>query len=184
MNGRTITRKILTVSTFLSVLAAMGCGTYSPVSPSQDDTTPGVVTPTFVQVLTASTGSSGKEDMIQSSSTSVSMVISAETGGTVSNGVISLYFPPGALDEDTEITINMPMYPQAMVELSPHGIEFNKTVLMTLPLAMIDSDADSYTTLYNNENMGIWEDIGGYIENDNVVSELEHFSDYGFSPNG
>lgn len=183
MNGRTITQKFLTVSTFLIVLAAMGCGNYSPVSPSQDDTTPGVETPIFVQVLTTSTGSSGR-DMIMSSSTSVSMVISAETGGTVTNGYISLYFPPGALDEDTEITIEMPRYPEAMVELGPHGIEFNKTVLMTLPLAMIDSDADSYTTLYNNENTGIWEDIGGRIENGNVVSELEHFSGYGFSPNG
>ena len=116
MNGRTIAQKFLTVSTFLSVLAAMGCG-YSPVSPSQDDTTPGVETPTFVQVLTTSAGSSGKDMMIQASSTSVSMVISAETGGTVTNGIISLYIPPGALDEDTEITINMPRYPEAMVEL-------------------------------------------------------------------
>jgi hypothetical protein len=54
---------------------------------------------------------------------------------------------------------------------------------MTLPLAMIDSDADSYTTLYNNENIGIWEDIGGYIDDGNVVTELEHFSDYGYLPN-
>ena len=182
MNGRTMTQKFLTVSTFLSVLAAMGCG-YSPVSPSQDDTSPGVETPTFVQVLTASTGSSGR-DMMLTSSTSVSMVISAEMGGTVTNGYISLYFPPGALDEDTEITIDMPRYPEAMVELSPHGIEFNKTVLMTLPLAVIDSDADSYRTLYNNENTGIWEDIGGYIENGNVVSELEHFSEYGYLGEG
>ena len=181
MKGRTITRKFLTVSTFLSVLAAMGCGSYSPVSPSQDDTTPGVVNPVFVQVLATSEGSSGI-DMLQSSSTSVSMVISAETGGTVTNGYISLYFPPGALDEDTEITIDMPRYPEAMVELGPHGIEFNKNVIMTLPLAKIDSDADSYRALWNNENTGIWEDIGGYIENGEIVTKLEHFSNYGYDP--
>lgn len=179
MKGRTIAQKLLTVSTFLSVLAAMGCGSYSPVSPSQDDTTPGVVNPVFVQVLSTSAGSSGR-DMMQSSSTSVSMAISAETGGTVTNGYISLYFPPGALDDDTEITIDMPRYPVAIVELGPHGIEFNKNVIMTLPLAMIDSDKDSYTTLWNNENAGIWEDIGGRIEDGNVISELEHFSEYGF----
>ena len=183
MSGRTIAHKFLTVSTFLSVLAAMGCGSFSPVSPSQDDTTPGVETPVFVQVLTTSTGSSGKDILLQSSS-SVSMVISAETGGTVTHGYISLYFPPGALDEDTEITIDMPRYPEAMVELGPHGIEFNKTVTMTLPLAMIDSDADSYRTLWNDENAGIWIDIGGRIENGNVATELEHFSEYGMLPGG
>ena len=180
MTGRTIAHKFLTVSTFLSVLAAMGCG-YSPVSPSQDDTTPGVEDPLFVQVLTTSTGSSGR-DMMLTSSTSVSMVIPAETGGTVTNGYVSLYFPPGALDEDTEITIDMPRYPLAVVELGPHGIEFNKNVIMTLPLAMIDSDADSYRTLWNNENAGIWVDVGGRVESGNVVTELEHFSEYGHQP--
>ncbi len=180
MSGRTIAHKFLTVSTFLSVLAAMGCG-YSPVSPSQDDTTPGVENPVFVQVLSTSAGSSGR-DIVMSSSTSVSMVISAEMGGTVTNGYVSLYFPPGALSEDTEITIDMPRYPEAMVELGPHGIEFNKNVTMTMPLAKLDSDAASYRTLWNDENAGIWEDVGGKIENNAVVTELQHFSDYGYLP--
>ena len=183
MKGRTIAHKFLTVSTFLSVLAAMGCGSYSPVSPSQDDTTPGVENPVFVQVLSTSAGSSGR-DMMQSSSTSVSMVISAKTGGTVTNGYFSLYFPPGALDEDTEITIDMPRYPLAVVELGPHGTEFNKNVIMTLPMEKIDSDAKNFTVLWHNEKIGIWEDIGGRVEDGNIISELEHFSEYGPSPNG
>jgi len=182
MTGRTIAHKFLTVSTFLSVLAAMGCG-YSPVSPSQDDTSPGVENPVFVQVLSASAGSSG-QDMMLTSSTSVSMVISAKTGGTVTNGYFSLYFPPGALDEDTEITIDMPRYPVAMVELGPHGIEFNKNVIMTLPLEKLDSDATSYRTLWNNENTGLWEEISVQAENGNVIAELKHFSDYAISPHG
>jgi hypothetical protein len=182
MSGRTIAHKFLSVSTFLSVLAAMGCG-YSPVSPSQDDTTPGVENPVFVQVLSTSAGSSGR-DMLLTSSTSVSMVISAETGGTVTNGYFSLYFPPGALSEDTEITIDMPRYPEAMVELGPHGIVFNKNVTMTLPLEMIDSNAASYRTLWNNENTGLWEEISGQAKDGNVIAELEHFSDYAISPNG
>ncbi len=182
MSGRTIAHKFLTVSTFLSVLAAMGCG-YSPVSPSQDDTSPGVENPVFVQVLSASAGSSGR-DIVMSSSTSVSMVISAEMGGTVTNGYVSLYFPPGALSEDTEITIDMPRYPEAMVELGPHGIEFNKNVTMTMPLAKLDSDAASYRTLWNDENAGIWVDVGGRVENGGIVTDLQHFSRYGASPNG
>ncbi len=182
MSGRTIAHKFLTVSTFLSVLAAMGCG-YSPVSPSQDDTTPGVENPVFVLVLSASEGSSGR-DMLESSSTSVSMVISAEMGGTVTNGYVSLYFPPGALDKDTEITIDMPRYPEAVVELGPHGIEFNKNVTMTLPLAKLDSDATAYRTLWNDENAGVWINVGGRVENGSIVTELQHFSEYGASPFG
>ena len=182
MSGRTIAHKFLTVSTFLSVLAAMGCG-YSPVSPSQDDTSPGVENPVFVQVLSTSAGSSGR-DMMMTPSTSVSMVISAEMGGTVTNGYVSLYFPPGALSEDTEITIDMPRYPEAVVELGPHGIEFNKNVTMTMPLNKLDSDATSYKTLWNDENAGIWVDVGGSIDNGNIVTELQHFSEYGASPFG
>ena len=112
------------------------------------------------------------------------MVISAETGGTVTNGYVSLYFPPGSLNEDTEITIDMPRYPEAMVELGPHGIVFNKNVTMTLPLDKLDSDASSYMMLWNNENKGIWEDIGCKVENGNIETELEHFSDYGPTPFG
>ena len=180
MKGRTIAHKILTVSTFLSVLAAMGCG-YSPVSPSQDNAAPGVIEdPLFVRVLPTSTGSSGR-DMLQTSSTSVSMVIPAETGGTVSNGYVSLYFPPGALDEDTEITIDMPKYPLAIVELGPHGIQFNKNVIMTMPTALLDSDATSYRTLWYNEDAGVWVDIGGRANNEYVETELEHFSSYGLA---
>ena len=180
MSGRAIAHKFLTVSTFLSVLAAMGCG-YSPVSPSQDDTTPGVESPEFVLVLSASAGSSGR-DMMMTPSTSVSMVISAETGGTVTNGYVSLYFPPGALSEDTEITIDMPRYPEAMVELGPHGIVFNKNVTMTMPLDKLDSDA---VPLEHCGTMRIR--VSGRIsvaasEDGNIVTELEHFSEYGHLP--
>jgi hypothetical protein len=177
MKGRTIAQRFLTVSTFLSVLAAMGCGTYSPVSPSQDDT-PGVENPVFVRVLTTSMGSSGRE-MIQTSSTSVSMVVSAETGGTVSNGYFSLYFPPGALDEDTEITIDMPRYPEAVVELGPHGIEFNKPVTLSLPYNVVDSSADSYRVVWYDENNGVWSEVGGISTDGTVNAYLEHFSQYG-----
>jgi hypothetical protein len=76
----------------------------------------------------------------------------------------------------------MPRYPEAMVELGPHGIEFNKNVTMTLPLAKVDSDASSFRTLWNNEAAGIWEDIGGTIENGEIVTKLEHFSGYGYDP--
>ena len=177
MKGRTKANKILTAITFLTVLAAMGCGTNSPVSPTQDTTMPAVENPQFVRILPASEGSDRK--MYGSSSTSAAQVVSAEEGGVVSNGIYSLYFPPGAVDEDTEITIEMPQYPYAVVKLGPHGIQFKKKVIMSLDVDMIDSDADEYRVLWYNEDAGVWEDIGGYMEDGAVKAKLEHFSEYG-----
>lgn len=181
MIGRSTAHKFLTVITFLSVLAAMGCET-SPVSPSQDDTIPGVENPMFVRVLTTSEGSSDR-DMVLSTSTSISMVVSAESGGTVTNGYISLYIPPGALSEDTEITMEMPRFPEAVVELGPHGIVFNKDVSLIMPLDRIDSNATAFRVLWYNEDLGLWVEIGENIDDDNVVSKLQHFSEYGIEPN-
>jgi hypothetical protein len=180
MNGHSTAHKFLTVITFLNVLAAMGCET-SPVSPSQDDTMPGVENPMFARVLTTSEGSSDR-GMLLSSSTSVSMVVSAETGGTVTNGYVSLYFPPNALAEDTEITIDMPRFPEAVVQLGPHGIVFNKEVSLIMPLARIDSNATAFQVLWYNEDCGRWVAIGEEVDDGNVVSKLRHFSDYGYDP--
>jgi hypothetical protein len=175
---RTVARRFLTTITFLSVLAAMGCGTNSPVSPSQDNTMPGVENPLFVQLVT-SAGSS--RDMLGSAG---SALISADEGGIVTNGYYSLYFPPGALSEDTEITIEMPRYPEAVVELGPHGIQFNKPVTLSLDLGAIDSDATSFRVYWFNEGTALWENIGGSTDDGAASVELEHFSDYGVSPLG
>ncbi|MBN2183864.1 MAG: hypothetical protein JW746_00900 [Candidatus Krumholzibacteriota bacterium] len=167
----------LTSITFLSVLAAMGCGTNSPVTPSQDDTLPGVENPLFVQ-LTASSGSSSLDLLASSPGT----IVSAEKGGIVTNGYYTLYFPPGALDEDTEITIEMPRFPEAVVELGPHGIQFNKPVTMSLSHDMVDSDVDSFIVYWFNEDSGLWENIGGETSDQSTTVALEHFSEYGHAP--
>ncbi len=180
MRGRTKANKILTAITFLTVLAAMGCGTNSPVSPTQDITMPGVENPQFVRILPASEGSD--RAIFGSNSSSAAQVVSAEEGGVVTNGIYSVYFPPGALDEDTEITIEMPQYPYAVVRLGPHGIQFNKEVIMSLDMDKIDSDAAEFRVLWYNEDAGVWEDIGGYMEDGAVKARLKHFSEYGSDP--
>ena len=179
MSGQSTIRKFLITITFLSVLAAYGCGDYTPVSPSQDDTMPGVENPLFVRLL--STPEESSYTAISSSMITEKM-ISAEDGGIIDNGYFSIYFPPGALDEDTTISIEMPEYPSAMVRLEPHGIQFNRDVILSLDIDK--TDAESMGVLWFNEDTGIWEDIGGYMEDGAVKAELEHFSQYGASPNG
>ncbi|MBD3180508.1 MAG: hypothetical protein GF417_13545 [Candidatus Latescibacteria bacterium] len=181
MSGQSTIRKFLITITFLSVLAAYGCGEYTPVSPSQDGTTmPGVENPLFVRLL--STPEESSYMSTAGSSMITEKMISAEDGGIIDNGYFSLYFPPGALDEDTMISIEMPEYPSAMVRLEPHGIQFNKDVILSLEMDKTDA-ADS-RVLWFNEETGIWEDIGGYMDGSIVKAGLQHFSQYASSPNG
>ncbi len=179
MSGRKTAHKILTSTTFLIVLAALGCGTYSPVAPSQDTLLPGVENPDFVRLLPTSDKISGLEIEMTMVATKV---VSAAEGGVVSNGYFSLYFPPGALAEDTEITIEMPRYPEAVVRLGPHGIQFNKEVTLSLPLGVVETEAEDYTILWYNEEAELWENVGGDTINGLVEANLEHFSEYGASP--
>ena len=179
MTGRTHARTILTTVTILSVLAVMGCGTNSPVSPSQEiATSPGIDDPRFVQLLSASAGT----DRPFVSSTTA-QVISAADGGTVTNGYYTVHFPAGALTEDTEITMEMPYFPSAVVRLGPHGIQFEKDVTLSLATDMIADDAENFRVLWYNEDAGYWESIDGYMEDGCVIAELQHFSEYGIDPN-
>ena len=181
MSGRKTAHKILTSTTFLIVLAALGCGTYSPVAPSQDTLLPGVENPDFVRLLPTSEKVS---DLEIEATMVATKVVSAAEGGVVSNGYFSLYFPPGALEEDTEITIEMPRYPDAVVRLGPHGIQFKKEVTLSLPLGVVETEAESIGVLWLNEDTGLWEEISSYTVDATVKANLEHFSEYGEYPNG
>jgi hypothetical protein len=166
--------QILMAISFLIVLAALGCGTYSPVAPSNTPTMPGVENPAFATLLPASKGS----DAAMRSAVASAM-ISAKDGGMVSNGYYSVYFAPGALREDTEISIEMPQFPMAIVRLSPHGIQFSAPVILSLDLAKAAEASGEWDVLWLNDVTGIWESIGGYVEDGALKTELKHFSEYG-----
>jgi hypothetical protein len=168
--------RTLTALTFLSVLAALGCGTYSPVAPS-NSSMPGLENPEFATLLSAS-----KVSDSAMRSALASAMVSAKDGGVVSNGFYSVYFAPGALEKDTEISIEMPEFPKAVVRLSPHGIQFNAPVVLTLSVDMISAPASDYRVLWLNEVTGLWENVGGCIENGAVKANLLHFSEYGPEP--
>jgi hypothetical protein len=170
-------RNLLTAISFLSVLAALGCGTYSPVAPSNSPTMPGVENPEFATLLSASKGSN--EAM---KSAVASAMISAEAGGMISNGYYSVYFAPGALKKDTKISMEMPEFPKAIVRLSPHGIKFDADVILSLELSKASAESGKWDVLWLNEGSGLWESIDGYIEDGFLKAKLEHFSEYGDDP--
>jgi hypothetical protein len=169
--------RILMAISSLSVLAALGCGTYSPVAPSNTPTMPGVENPAFATLLPAPKGS----DAAMRSAVASAM-ISAKDGGMVSNGYYSVYFAPGALKEDTEISIEMPEFPKAIVRLSPHGIQFDAPVILSLDLGKAAAGSSEMDVLWLNDGTGLWESIGGYVEDGALKAELKHFSEYGDTP--
>jgi hypothetical protein len=178
MCGKKRALRILTAITFLSVLAALGCGTYSPVAPSNSPTMPGVENPEFATLLSASKGSD-----VAMRSAVASAMISAKDGGIVDNGYYSVYFAPGALEKDTEISIEMPEFPKAIVRLSPHGIQFSAPVILSLSLEKSAAASNEWDVLWLNDGTGRWESIGCYVEDGFLKAKLEHFSEYGNDPN-
>jgi len=170
-------RNSLAAISFLSVLAALGCGTNSPVAPSLPPSMPGVEDPSFATLLSAS-----KESDAVMRSAAASAMISAKDGGVVSNGYYSVTFAPGALSEDTEISIEMPEFPKAIVRLSPHGIQFNAEVVLALALDKTMEISSNWGVLWLNEDISRWEGIGGYVEDGQLKIALKHFSEYGSDP--
>ena len=172
-------RALLMAISSLSVLAALGCGTYSPVAPSNDTLLmPGLEDPSFVTLLPAS-----KDDVLLMQTSAASAVISAANGGVISNGYFTLTFAPGALEQDTEITMEMPDFPAAKVRLGPHGIQFKAEVILSLPLSVVLDVEGEQDVAWHNEATGLWESIGKYIDGDCVKATLEHFSDYAYVNN-
>jgi len=108
-------------------------------------------------------------------------MISADMGGVINSGRITLVFPPHALSEDTEITIEMLNDGTLGVELGPHGIQFNRLVTLEMNLVgtTAEGEGDASSTLWFNEDQGWWEAMPHLNGDENrLKTKLEHFSRY------
>jgi hypothetical protein len=76
----------------------------------------------------------------------------------------------------------MPQFPKAIVRLSPHGIQFDAPVILSLDLAKAAELSDQWNVLWLNDVTGLWESIGGNTEDGALKTELKHFSEYGITP--
>ena len=111
--------------------------------------------------------------------------IRADIGGTLRLGDNRVSFPPGALAEDTLVTI-LREGTSTTFELSPDGIEFYVPVTLTLEMAPPGGfGAKKGFTFpviyYYNEGTSQWENLGGVPDNSKRVisTQIEHFSRYG-----
>ena len=113
----------------------------------------------------------------------VSVTIAAAQGGTVTslNGFLTLEIPPGALDEDTQISItsaepdDLPdslrqlADPEMIYQLQPDGLRFNQAVTVT-----IDIPTDAFPAPESEEGIPIYALLTQDSEGDaEILLELE-----------
>jgi hypothetical protein len=158
------------------LIASFGCS--NPGTVTAPDSTPLVVTsPNFIRILSAS-----KDDPSIATTQSASAMISAQYGGTITNGRITLEFPAGALDQDTEITIDMLSDGTLGAEFGPHGTQFNVPVTMTMDLhgTTAEGMGDAAETLYYNEDTDLYELQPKVMSDDSneMKASVRHFSRY------
>lgn len=142
-----------------------------------------VLSPNFVQIFP---GPNGEPDpYLQHGSrqnNSSSEVISAQFGGSLSNGRVTLMFPPGALDQDTEITLIMDDNGLFVTDLSPSPLQFNVPVTMTFELDGTSAEGKSANTYiaWFNEAKGNWEIIDNLPppNADKIRALVDHFSKF------
>jgi hypothetical protein len=183
MTSRTAGRRplVLLLLTLAAGLAIFGCArtqlSTGPPSGSQ---------PVFVTVPPdhlgspdsglGSLGSSGSEDPRGKAT------ISASKGGKLKVGRFELVFAPGALAQDTEITIvdvtnssgfvQCQLYPEGLVFLAPVTLEADFSDLED------PSGYSMYWRVPTSMTGNRWIDVGGESTEDGVITTLEHFSDY------
>ena len=175
--SRKITSKAcaLLASSFL-LFTSIGCnpGTLTAPSPAPQTV---VESPNFIRVLSTS-----KDSPELSLVPGAEKIISADEGGRVVCGPFKLEIPANALDQDTEITIDIIRDGTLSVELGPHGIQFNVPVVLSMDLEGTNAEgmADQSSTVWYNEDTDTYELMQKLLsDDDNVIySELNHFSKY------
>ncbi|NIO29209.1 MAG: hypothetical protein GTO29_11725 [Candidatus Latescibacteria bacterium] len=163
------------------LLSTIGCNTGSVTAPDPESELI-VQDPSFIRILSTPKGASYPDRAVVAAE-----MISYEYGGSVSNAWITLDFPAGALDKDTEISINMPEPDKLIVELGPHGIQFNRPVELRINLNGTNAEgmADNAYLLWFNDDMGWWEKLDTASEDPNSFkAHLTHFSKYSGSLGG
>ena len=104
--------------------------------------------------------------------------IEAEDGGKISVGKVKLTIPPGALGEDTEISIVVLYGDDGDVdfELLPHGITFNVPVTLEVNFNKMYTKKDDVRQFWLDETTSDWVDVGGTWKYPTMTTEIDHFS--------
>ena len=174
--SRHTTKTFALLACLALLFAAVGCNEGSMVTPVDGPGGVGIE-PDFYGTL-----STPDDPALLAAGKIDGSMVSAEFGGTVSNGRVSLEFPAGALDEDTYVTMMIVDKDNLVVEFGPHGLVFNKPVTITWKLVGTAKEGRAEGTVikWRNPETGLLEDITNLpVDHPNRVKGLlEHFSEY------
>jgi hypothetical protein len=98
-------------------------------------------------------------------------------GGELRVGDYALSFPANALTEATYIEVRQLKALDWAVELSPHGIQFNRPETLTMD-AEGDPDASVKRIYWFNTDTQTWEAQRSRVQGSAVSADLMHFSRY------
>ena len=164
------------------LLATIGCEDGSVLAPV-DGPGGAMIEPDFIGIASAPS-----DPALFSQVKTKASLISAESGGTISNERVTLDFSPGALDEDTYITMTMVDKSNLVVEFSPEGIHFNEPVIMTMKLegTVAEEKGNVAVIKWYNPSTDTWDAIENIPTNhpNKAMAVLEHFSKYGAEVGG
>lgn len=194
MSTTSTLRRILAGVGLLIVLAALvvsGCSNLSsPLGPETTQVQPRTISAdAFVPLTLGPPRGKG----VLTKPVSTTQRVSAALGGTVtlsgslesrSTYSYSLSFPPGALNQDTDITIYLEDDATVAMDLGPHGAQFNSPVTFTVIVSgrdfiLLKKAVDIY---WYNPVTNEYEGLGALITRDGneitAVATLQHFSRY------
>jgi len=111
-------------------------------------------------------------------------IISAAEGGRMVLFDVVLDIPPGAIDNDTLFSIDIPDLTVFYNEFGTSGLVFNKPVTVTMSYRDADLSQVVESTIriaFYNPETGEYDDVECQLDMDNmmVIAELNHFSAYG-----
>ncbi len=110
-------------------------------------------------------------------------VLIASEGGSVTLHDVDLYFPPGALETDTLISVNIPDLAVFSNDFGTHGLEFNVPVRVTMSYRdanLSGINESNIAMAWFNEGSGNWDVVECKLDtaNKTVTAYVNHFSAY------
>lgn len=180
----------------LVVLIVSSCSSgNSPVAPNPSSlrAQPLTLRPEAFGILTLGPA---RNPSLRTKPVAITQHVVAATGGTVSlSGTLlrstytySLTFPPGALAQDTDVTISVPDDAQILMDLGPYGLTFNSPVTFQMQVDMADLGLNfgilkkTLDIYWYNDTTTLWEGQGATLSKKGskitATVPLAHFSRY------
>ncbi len=191
--------RMIWASSLITLLLLGGCGEQQPKAPlgsqletSGQATTLGkkVAGPSETASPTSSTlverANALNMALMEVEEFSYSQLVPASTGGTLYFGEFTFYVPPGALDEDTIISITQTSDSYIQMDFGPDGTQFDPPATMTVSYAtanLRNLKPSNLSISWFNTATNQWVNIGGTVDQvaKTVSVSISHFTRYSLS---